>query len=120
MNITRIKSNPLVRENIGKTALMRGPIVYCLEEADNGENLHLISLPQKGPVHTTAIAPNDKLSIPNLIVSGSKLKLLETDTPLYSTASSDTCHETCELTFVPYFTWANRGEGEMQVWVRES
>ena len=120
MNITRIKSNPLVRENIGKTALMRGPIVYCLEEADNGENLHLISLPQKGPVHTTAIAPNDKLSIPNLVVSGSKLKLLETDTPLYSTASSDTCYETCELTFVPYFTWANRGEGEMQVWVRES
>ena len=33
-----------VREDIGKAAVMRGPVVYCMEEADNGKNLHLCSL----------------------------------------------------------------------------
>src|SRR5699024_4196673 len=37
-------SHPLVRGNQGKVALQRGPFVYCLEEEDNGENLHLNSI----------------------------------------------------------------------------
>ena len=32
-----------VREDIGKAAIMRGPVVYCLEEKDNGKNLHEIT-----------------------------------------------------------------------------
>ncbi len=47
MEIKRITANPFVRETIGKIALMRGPIVYCLEEVDNGNNLHLLSLPRE-------------------------------------------------------------------------
>ena len=37
-------ANPEVRENAGKVALQRGPIVYCLEEVDNGKNLWDITL----------------------------------------------------------------------------
>src|SRR5690625_433055 len=44
MVIERIKSHPQVRNNIGKVALKRGPIVYCLEEIDNGPNLNNIFL----------------------------------------------------------------------------
>uniref|UniRef100_UPI00373FD512 hypothetical protein n=1 Tax=Enterobacter cloacae TaxID=550 RepID=UPI00373FD512 len=34
-----------VRQQAGKVALQRGPLVYCLEEADNGANLHNLALP---------------------------------------------------------------------------
>lgn len=37
-----VRCNPKVRDNIGKTALMKGPVVYCLEEADNGKYLGAI------------------------------------------------------------------------------
>jgi len=44
MDIIIYQANPHVRENIGKLAVMRGPVVYCLEEADNGSDLHMLSL----------------------------------------------------------------------------
>ena len=39
MPVRRVQSNPELRENAGKVAIMRGPLVYCLEEADNSERL---------------------------------------------------------------------------------
>lgn len=46
MPVTRMYSHPLVRANAGKVALQRGPLVYCLEQADNGANLHELALPK--------------------------------------------------------------------------
>lgn len=43
----RVYGNPLVRQQAGKVALQRGPLVYCPEEADNGANLHNLSLPEQ-------------------------------------------------------------------------
>ena len=37
-----IAANPLVREDAGKVAFIRGPLAYCAEGADNGDNLHLL------------------------------------------------------------------------------
>ena len=47
MEVRLVQTNPKVRENIGKIAVVRGPIVYCLEEADNGADLHLVRLSPK-------------------------------------------------------------------------
>src|SRR5699024_3561635 len=44
MPVKRMKSHPEVRENAGKVALQRGPVVFCLEEVDNGSNLSNIYL----------------------------------------------------------------------------
>jgi len=46
MPVQRLESHPEVSSNCGKVALQRGPLVYCLEEVDNGPNLHDISLPE--------------------------------------------------------------------------
>jgi DUF1680 family protein len=43
MPVRRVYGNPQVRQQAGKVALQRGPLVYCLEEADNGANLHNLS-----------------------------------------------------------------------------
>jgi DUF1680 family protein len=47
MPVRRLYGNPQVRQQAGKVALQRGPLVYCLEEADNGTNLHNLSLPRQ-------------------------------------------------------------------------
>ncbi|KAA6476141.1 hypothetical protein DX928_08630 [Bacillus swezeyi] len=47
MTIEQMKANPLVCHNVGKAALQRGPLVYCLEEADNSGQLQNILLPRK-------------------------------------------------------------------------
>ena len=61
MEIQFLASNPLVREDAGRVAVKRGPVVYCMEEADNGKNLHLTKLcvngekPQKQPMSWASI-----------------------------------------------------------------
>lgn len=119
MPVTRVKGNALLRHVAGKVAVQRGPLVYCLEQADNGSELHNIRLPHNAQFR---------------LISGSGLfagkTLLQTQgerrtsvqasqQPLYryNPPAQETVPQT--LTFVPYFTWANRGEGEMRVWVDE-
>ena len=51
MPVTFVKANPKVRQDIGKTAVMKGPVVYCLEEDDNGEELQMIHLAGKKDIH---------------------------------------------------------------------
>lgn len=46
MPVRRIYGNPLVRHQAGQVAVQRGPLVYCLEQADNGEQLHNLQLPR--------------------------------------------------------------------------
>ncbi len=45
MQVERNYASPMVKYDIGKTAVSRGPFIYCLEEADNGKGLTRISLP---------------------------------------------------------------------------
>jgi DUF1680 family protein len=118
MQLRRMRANPMVREDIGKIAILRGPVVYCLEEADNGKNLHLISLPRQNPLNIKPGRIEDQEVI--LIQgTGNKLKTDEfTEQELYMAAKAEQ-YEEVTLTWIPYYCWANRGEGEMQVWIRE-
>ena len=101
-----IKCNPNVRENIGKVAITRGPIVYCLEEADNGKDLHLLRLSRK---------PKFSFDGENIIANGYREEI--TSKRLY-TEYSDAFEKSVRLKFIPYYKWANRGENEMSVYTR--
>lgn len=115
MEPRRIYANPLVRQDAGKVCLMRGPLVYCLEEADNGANLHLLRLPEGEPVEAvrgegalfgmTLLRAKGRHFVPH----GSRLYALDRQGR----------EEETRLTFVPYFAWGNRDKGEMAVYVRE-
>ena len=109
-------ADPNVREDIGKVAVMRGPLVYCLEEADNGRNLHTITLPSNAEFTTEEFRIGDSEVI-SLITEGFRQKRRETG-KLYSPLLPHE-EETQKLRWIPYFAWANRGENEMTVWVRE-
>nr|MCR5101951.1 glycoside hydrolase family 127 protein [Butyrivibrio sp.] len=120
MNVRIVRSNNNVRENVGKVAVMRGPITYCLEEIDNGKNLHLVHLDVvKAQEAKDCVSFTNELGHNMAVIKlpGFKEKI-EDDANLYKYASSSINMENAELRFVPYYSWNNRGIGEMTVWVR--
>ena len=110
-------ANPLVKEDIGKVALTRGPVVYCLEEADNGKNLHLLSIEASG----TMKEEREKGALGDIIrisVPGTRMRVPKEEHSLYRPAEEEIPEDTALIHFIPYYTWGNRGSNEMQVWVR--
>ena len=105
-DIKIIKCNSNVRENIGKVAITRGPIVYCLEELDNGKSLQLLRLSR---------TPNFSLEGENITAAGYREEI--TSNRLYE-EYNDAFEKPVRLKFIPYSKWANRGENEMSVYIR--
>lgn len=120
MEVRLVQTNPKVRENIGKIAVVRGPIVYCLEEADNGADLHLVRLSPKAVCEVKA----EKIAgepVKTVLTEGLRQKNSENpeEEELYTIAEPDT-EVPADLKFIPYYVWANRGENEMMVWVKKA
>lgn len=115
MEPRRIYANPLVRQDAGKVCLMRGPLVYCLEEADNGANLHLLRLPEGEPVETVR---GEGALFGMTLLRAKGRRFVPHGSRLYAPDRQGR-EEEARLTFVPYFAWGNRDKGEMAVYVRE-
>lgn len=113
MTVRQNYSNIKVSNNIGKVAISRGPLVYCIEEVDNGKNLGSLLI-SSSPVIKTK---KEEIlgGIVSIELSGYKLEN-ETNR-LYSYSSPKLIEQTIKL--IPYYAWANRGENEMQVWIEE-
>nr|WP_260869183.1 beta-L-arabinofuranosidase domain-containing protein [Paenibacillus sp. Y412MC10] len=117
MQPRRIYAHPNLRASSGKVALQRGPLVYCLEETDNGAPLASLSLPADAELQVVMDEWRDGVAV--IEADG-----LRTGTPaeapndLYSTARPQLEHQ--RLRAVPYTLWGNREPGEMTVWIRES
>lgn len=109
-------ANPDVRADVGKVAVVKGPMVYCLEEIDNGDNLSGLYIDADTSLEEEYCA--DILG--GVTVIKAKGKRVETvswrDGKLY--APRPVTFEKAKLTFVPYCNWENRGYGEMSVWVK--
>ncbi|MCR5484914.1 MAG: glycoside hydrolase family 127 protein [Clostridiales bacterium] len=101
--------------DFGKVALVKGPVVYCLEGADNGSELWKLSADIFEPVTSYY---DEKLGLECLEASGYK----KTDchcghAQLYHPAKGN--YLNVKLKFIPYFAFANRGESDMEVWVNK-
>lgn len=125
MEVRCLTANTRVREDAGKLAFMRGPVCYCMEEIDNGKNLHLLrvdteKLCAQGIDQAVTVEKNCELGHEMWIlkVPGRRLEECADEESLYTDYSPAASAEVT-LTFVPYYAWNNRGEGEMSVWVRE-
>lgn len=117
MPVMRVRSHPLVKQNAGKVALQRGPLVYCAEEADNGPLLQRLMLPQDAQLEV-AYDANLAGGLKVITAQALRLQLEQWGTQLYRTDSSVSLEPTV-ATFIPYYAWANRDKGEMAVWVKE-
>ncbi len=109
-----VYANPKIRDNAGKVCLTRGPVVYCLEEADNGGNLFSLFANTKKSNFQSEFF--EKYGLPVLYCDG--VRVIEgKENELY--ASEPTLKET-RLKFIPYYAFANREECDMLVWVGET
>jgi DUF1680 family protein len=115
MPILRMKANPMVIADIGKVAIQRGPLVYCLEEEDNGTNLHEIYLPRGAQLE--ARFEKDLLGGVVAIKAEALHELNDTWGNELYTSDIESRYMPVNLKFIPYYTWANRSIGEMIVWV---
>lgn len=114
MQVKFMYSNPLVHENAGKTALQRGPVLFCLESIDNTENLSTVIIDQK-----------EAISVEKSVIAGCDSIVLRTKAyceqpfdqdDLYSQTAPE--RRKIDLRAIPYHQWGNRGECEMRVWMR--
>ncbi len=116
MPVERVYADPRVRADLGKVAIQRGPIVYCLEQADNGPDLRALSLPAGAELR----AESDPSLLGGVVtVSGSGLASVSSPGALYGRDRRKEKAVERKLLFVPYYAWANREPGEMAVWIRE-
>ncbi len=115
MEVQVVEADPRVRETIGKAAVQRGPVVYCLEEADNGKDLHLLKMDGNALFETEERQIAGE-SVTVVRAQGWRRQKVQ-DQKLYF-AHTKTAYELVTMTWIPYYAWANRGEGEMQVWTR--
>ncbi len=128
MEIKLIAPDAKIREDIGKAAVMRGPVVYCLEEADNGKDLHLLTLdPYAAPEAADIKICNEEAKA--VLWPGFRQKAACTPAESIPSGTASALYhpwtkpekKAVTLKFIPYYMWANRsGEdgAEMQVWVR--
>lgn len=115
MQPTFVVSHPLVRENAGRVALVCGPVVYCLEGIDNGERLWQISVDPSELAHAK-IEPDAFSGFCRIRMPAFRDHFAEDR--LYSAAENSGA-EQITVTFLPYYTFANRGESDMAVWIRK-
>jgi uncharacterized protein len=98
----------------GRVALIRGPLVYCLEQVDNGPDLDRLIVPAE-----EEFRPVDANELLDGIVTlrGQVVREKPVESKgLYANQPPET--ETIDVTAIPYYAWANRGAGEMQIWTR--
>ena len=117
MPVEFVESNPLLREDDGRVALMRGPVVYCLEAADNGECLDALSVSDPAdfePEEASTVFPGEV----DLVGTAWRRRPWTSDT-LYRRVEACDDLDAVPVRLVPYAFWGNRDDTrEMTVWVR--
>ena len=97
MPIRRVVSHSNVKDNTGRTAIQRGPVVYCFEQVDNPQGVSKLVLSAEAKLRTQY---HDDLLGGVVTIKGEGKSI--------------------DVVAVPYYAWAHRGKGEMAVWLLES
>ena len=106
-----VYANPLVNEDAGRLAITMGPLVYCAESVDNGENLRALKI---GTTADCRTEKDDELGTTDIIIKGRRLTQNTFDGGLYAYERN---YEPCEIRLVPFYACINRGECDMTVWL---
>lgn len=107
----RIFAHPKVIPDQGRTALMRGPLVYCLEEVDNGPDLNSLVL-----TDDAAIEVHASKDLPTNTLVASAIREHWPDEALYR--ATPPLRKETQIRAAPYYAWDNRAPGAMLTWIR--
>lgn len=118
MPIRRMKAHPRVAAALGRVALMRGPLAYCIEGHDCEGSVNALVLPPDAPL---AVAHRTDLFGGVTVIKGQakSLQRLDWKNDLYRPASQAVNAQDISFEAIPYFANANRAPAEMRVWLAE-
>jgi len=108
MQINKVMARKELKQDNNRIAVQRGPIVYCIEGADNNGKAWNI------------IIPNDtKFEATDYKVLDEPIKALSAEVPVVTVDQDGLSLKTekKKIIAIPYYTWANRGKNEMQIWL---
>jgi DUF1680 family protein len=117
-----LEANAEVLENNGRVAVQRGPLVYCMEQIDQGEGVALkdVALNIKDGNTGKFDEKFDRDLLGGILVlrhSGAVYEQTADRSPLYFSHDAPAPKSRpLQLTFIPYYAWANRVQTPMQVW----
>ncbi|MBS1502457.1 MAG: glycoside hydrolase family 127 protein [Bacteroidetes bacterium] len=110
MQVRRVVANSNIADDIGKVALQRGPIMYCAEWKDNNGLVSNFIVPKEA-----VFKPEYEANLLNgVMVLKADVKTVNVDATGQNISTGN-----ATLTAIPYYSWANRGKGEMTVWFPE-
>ena len=117
MPVERIYAHPSVRQDVGRVALRRGPLVYCVEQIDNPKApVERIRLPRAAEIE--AKDRSDLFGgIVSLLAKGQTARIDDWRDGLYRTEPPE--EDPATWTAIPYYLWSNREPGRMLVWIPE-
>ena len=120
MGVQTVWAHPAVRQMQGRLAIQRGPLVYCLEGADNSvENLDRIALDPAAVANFSAVYKPDLLGGVTVLLGEATVVSDEGwDEQLLYRYGEPSTTATVAVTAIPYPVWDNRAAGEMRVWFR--
>ncbi len=108
MAVRRVAAAEEVTKDRGRVALQRGPLVYCVEGADNGGQAWNLVLPDAATLSTGEAS-----------ILTEKVVTLRTSAPVVTVDADGYSVRTVQkqITAIPYYAWCNRGSNPMQVWL---
>lgn len=110
MEVRRVIANDKIADDNGKVALQRGPIMYCAEWKDNNGLASNLIVPKDA-----VFKPEYEAGLLNgVTVLKAGVKSIDVDA-----SGQNVSTKNAVLTAIPYYSWANRGKGEMMVWFPE-
>ncbi len=117
MTAERLYANPEIRQDLGRVALRRGPLLYCAEATDNPTGVQRLKIPRSTPLEE-AFEPNLLGGLVTLSAKAEADASADWQGTLYRSEPPVTAP--AALKAVPYFAWDNREGGEMLVWLRDA
>ena len=112
MEVKKIIANEKVKDNVGKIALQRGPMVYCLEWPDNKDGMVQNIMIDENTSFSAEYRPDFLNGVVELKADGVAYNRNPDNNLLLKSATT--------YNAIPYYAWANRGPGEMEVWMPET
>ncbi len=118
MPVEMVESDPRVRSNLGSVAVQRGPVVFCAESVDNpGLNLRDLALKSK-PSFRSSYRADLLGGVVTISARAANTPEEAERGPLYRPVGSFRPEsEDVNVTLIPYYAWANRGDSHMVVWM---
>jgi len=116
MDVRTVVANEKVKDDAGRVAVERGPLVYCAEFADNDCDIFKFIMPRSpkftlGTLNSSLLTPHSSLNgITTISTNG---QAIETE------ADGSIKVKEARLTLIPYYAWNHRGVGKMAVWLNQ-